>query len=207
MDRQNIAYLRTMPYKVSWKADGTRYMMLIDGKDRVFFVDRDNCVFQASDMTFFHRKMPHKHISDTLLDGEMVIDEVGDQRRPRYLAYDVIKFEKEDVGKASFSIRLLCIDKEIIQARAKYIGEGRIDKLREPFSIRLKQFWPLSDAHVLLGPKFTKESLGHEPDGLVFQPSDKPYTPGRDDEILKWKPSSHNSVDFKMQVVRENRPG
>ena len=90
MDRNNIENLRDYPYKVSWKADGTRYMMLIDGKDKVwrislqrrhlgscssfyllqiFFVDRDNCVFQVSNLTFLHRKMPHKHISDTLLDG------------------------------------------------------------------------------------------------------------------------------------------
>ena len=52
----------------------------------------------------------------------------------------------------------------------------------------------------LLGPKFTKASLGHEPDGLVFQPSDEAYEPGRDDRILKWKPHTHNSVDFKLQV-------
>ncbi len=35
MDRENLRYLEEMPYKVSWKADGTRYMMLIDGKDQV----------------------------------------------------------------------------------------------------------------------------------------------------------------------------
>ncbi len=208
MDRENIFALRDHPYKVSWKADGTRYMMLIDGRDRVFFVDRDNCVFKVHDLTFIHRKMPHKHISDTLLDGEMVIDEAGEGKKfPRYLVYDVVEFEKEKVGRGSFDLRLLCIDKEIIKARHTYIAQGRIDKTLEPFSVRLKQFWPLSDTATLLGPKFTKASLGHEPDGLVFQPCDRPYVAGRDDQILKWKPSSHNSVDFKLQVVRENRPG
>lgn len=93
MDRDNMRLLEKSPYKVSWKADGTRYMMLIDGKDRVFFVDRDNAVFQAHGMHFPHRKMPNKHISETLLDGEMVVDEVGSQKHPRFLAYDVIKFE------------------------------------------------------------------------------------------------------------------
>lgn len=64
-----MANLAQMPYKVSWKADGTRYMMLIDGRDQIFFIDRDNCVFRVENMTFLHRKMPNKHISDTLLDG------------------------------------------------------------------------------------------------------------------------------------------
>ena len=58
----------------------------------------------------------------------------------------------------------------------------------------------LASPRTLLGPKFTKASLGHEPDGLVFQPSDEAYEPGRDDRILKWKPHTHNSVDFKLQV-------
>lgn len=35
LDNDNIRLLQERPYKVSWKADGTRYMMLIDGKDQV----------------------------------------------------------------------------------------------------------------------------------------------------------------------------
>ena len=107
-----------------------------------------------------------------LISQEMVIDHVNNEQFPRYLVYDIIKFENEDVGQTNFSTRLLCIDKEIIKTRAKYASEGKIDKSKEPFSIRQKQFWPLSETKTLLGPKFTKESLGHEPDGLVFQPSD-----------------------------------
>ena len=51
----------------------------------------------------------------------------------------------QEVGKTNFSTRLLCIDKEIVKARAKYVEEGRIDRASEPFSVRAKQFWPLSD--------------------------------------------------------------
>ena len=32
-----------------------------------------------------------------------------------------------------------------MKARAKYVEEGRIDRASEPFSVRAKQFWPLSD--------------------------------------------------------------
>ena len=58
----------------------------------------------------------------------MVIDEANDQRFPRFLAYDIVMFEGEEVGKTNFSTRLLCIDKEIIKTRAKYIEEVRILK-------------------------------------------------------------------------------
>lgn len=33
------------------------------------------------------------------------------------------------------------------------------------------------------------------------------YVAGRDDTVLKWKPDSHNSIDFKLNVVRENKMG
>lgn len=207
MDRDNMQNVHHHPYKVSWKADGTRYMMLIDGKNAVYFADRDHCIFKVEGLTFLHRKDENKYIAETLLDGEMVIDEVGNERFPRYLVYDIIRFEGLEVGKTEFERRMLCVAKEIVGARSMYIQKGKIDKTQEPFSVRQKQFWDLSEARVLLGPKFTKESLGHEPDGLIFQPAKEPYLPGRDDKILKWKPSSHNSIDFKLQIVREDRPG
>lgn len=47
---------------------------------------------------------------------------------------------------------------------------GIIDKNREPFSVRLKDFWDVTQARALLGPKFAS-TLCHEPDGLIFQPS------------------------------------
>ena len=74
MRLDNINLLQNMPYKVSWKADGTRYMMLIDGKDRVFFADRDHCIFKVENLTFLDRKDPQTHLSGTLLDGVCYTD-------------------------------------------------------------------------------------------------------------------------------------
>ena len=48
MDRDNISLLSESEYKVSWKADGTRYMMLIDGPGEVYFADRDHAIFKVS---------------------------------------------------------------------------------------------------------------------------------------------------------------
>ncbi|GLG96084.1 Probable tyrosine-protein phosphatase F54C8.4 [Gryllus bimaculatus] len=203
MDNANIRLLHEKPYKVSWKADGTRYMMLISKENEVFFIDRDNCVFQVSGLTFPHRKNPSRHLRDTLLDGEMVIDKVDGKDIPRYLAYDIIRFEGQDVGSQTFDpIRLTCIDKEIVQPRRMAMGEGRINRTMEPFSIRLKQFWDVTQAGSLLSEKFAK-SLSHEPDGLIFQPAKDPYSAGQCKEVLKWKPSSLNSVDFKLKIVTE----
>lgn len=84
--------------------------------------------------------------------------------------------------------------------RNEAIGKGLINKQSEPFSVRQKAFWDVSQAIKLLQPKFTK-NLGHELDGLVFQPASGPYMPGACPMVLKWKPASVNSVDFRLKIV------
>nr|XP_019953048.1 PREDICTED: mRNA-capping enzyme-like [Paralichthys olivaceus] len=143
MDRQNLRFLEQNPYKVSWKADGTRYMMLINGKNEVFMIDRDNTVFHIANLEFPFRKDPRVHLSNTLLDGEMIIDKVNGQPVPRYLIYDIIKFNGQPVGQCDFNIRLLCIEKEIISPRMEKMKTGQIDKTKEPFSVRNKPFFDI----------------------------------------------------------------
>ncbi|XP_019713397.1 mRNA-capping enzyme isoform X2 [Hippocampus comes] len=182
MDRQNLCFLEQHPYKVSWKADGTRYMMVINGKHEVFMIDRDNTVFHIANLEFPFRKDPRVHLANTLLDGEMIIDKVNGQPVPRYLIYDIIKFNGQPVGQCDFNIRLLCIEKEIISPRMEKMKTGQIDKTREPFSVRNKPFFDI-------------------------QASRKRYKPGRCDDILKWKPPNLNSVDFRLKITKVGGEG
>ncbi|ESN99963.1 hypothetical protein HELRODRAFT_113375 [Helobdella robusta] len=203
MNQENILFLTRRPYKVSWKADGTRYLMLIEKKDSVFMMDRDNTVFRVEqNLTFKRRKEPNADLCNTLLDGEMIIDQAEGKPIPRYLIYDVIKLDGQDVGSWNFDIRLMCILKDIIQPR----NEGRINKSLEPFSIRAKPFWDITCSRSLLDGKFARE-VSHEVDGLIYQPVDMGYKMGRCSEMLKWKPPSLNSVDFKLVVSYEKGEG
>ncbi|XP_004696307.1 mRNA-capping enzyme isoform X2 [Echinops telfairi] len=205
MDKQNIKLLEQKPYKVSWKADGTRYMMLIDGTNEVFMIDRDNSVFHVSNLEFPFRKDLRIHLSNTLLDGEMIIDKVNGQAVPRYLIYDIIKFNAQPVGDCDFNTRLQCIEREIINPRHEKMKTGLIDKTQEPFSVRNKPFFDIYASRKLLEGNFAKE-VSHEMDGLIFQPIGK-YKPGRCDDILKWKPPSLNSVDFRLKITRMGGEG
>lgn len=206
MDVKNLKYLTEKNYKVSWKADGTRYMMVIDGKDEVYMLDRDNSVFHVPNLSFFKRKDLNSHLANTLLDGELIIDKVEGQAIPRFLVYDIIKFENQDVGQTDFDRRMLCIEKEIIGPRYQKMSQGTLDKTREPFSVRIKQFFDLTMTKKILEGNFAK-SLSHEVDGLVFQPVKDPYVCGRCMEILKWKPPDLNSVDFKLKIQRVEQVG
>ncbi|RZF44276.1 hypothetical protein LSTR_LSTR006826 [Laodelphax striatellus] len=206
MDIDNMHLLKIKPYRVSWKADGTRYMMLISRETEVYFVDRDNSIFQVDGLKFLMRNS-QRHLTNTLLDGEMVIEKVQGTTFPRYLIYDVIQFNGNDVSQKSFfPDRLGIIEKEIIMPRTDAMKKGIIDRSLEPFSVRLKQFYPVSAAASLLGEKFARQ-LSHEPDGLIFQPSKEPYIAGKCTSVLKWKPASHNSVDFKLCLKKEEGMG
>lgn len=205
MDKQNIRFVDEKPYKVSWKADGARYMMLIDGKNEVFMVDRDCTIFHVANLEFPLRKDLRIHLRNTLLDGEMIIDKVNGHPVPRYLIYDIVKFNGKPVGDCDFNVRLSCIEKEIIQPRHEKMKTGLIDKTREPFSVRNKPFFDIHAARKLLEGSFARE-VSHEVDGLIFQPTGK-YKPGRCDDILKWKPPSHNSVDFRLKITKVGGEG
>lgn len=199
--RDNLNKLKEKLYKVSWKADGTRYLMLIDGPDDVYFLDRDNAVFKVTGLTFPYRKDMNQHLHKTLLDGEMVLDQDGDNKIPRYLIYDIIHFRDDEVGKTNFNTRMHCIMKEIIETRRDASQRGIISIPDEPFALRKKEFYDLEMTEKILAEKF-QSMVSHEIDGVIFQPVEDKYVPGRCDSILKWKPPHLNSIDFLLKIER-----
>ena len=137
----------------------------------------------------------------------MVIDKAQGKEYPRYLAYDVIMYDGKEVSKLNFyPDRYGIIEKEIMAGRHRAMKEGRLIREKEPFSVRLKEFWDVTQTGSLLSEKFAKQ-LGHEPDGLIFQPAKECYKTGQCPEVLKWKPASLNSVDFKLKIVVESGEG
>lgn len=43
--------------------------MLVDGKNEVYMIDRDNSIFHVSNLEFPFRKDLRTHLTNTLLDG------------------------------------------------------------------------------------------------------------------------------------------
>lgn len=134
------------------------------------------------------------------------MEKINGKEYPRYLAYDVISFNGEKVMQKPFFPDRYQIERQIMEARYRAFREGRVRREDEPFSVKLKEFWDVTQAVNLLSEKFAKQ-LTHEPDGLIFQPSKEPYVAGSSDQVLKWKPSSLNSVDFKLKIETESGMG
>lgn len=189
---------------VSWKADGTRYMMLIDDENKIFMFDRNHNVFQIQHLRFPKDAECTRHLTNTLVDGELVIDDVHGTKVPRFLIYDIVIYENEYIGGRPFRERLDCIRRKIVDVRSKAITTGRIDRSRDPFSVRNKDFWDLTMVPKLIGEKF-KAQIAHEVDGLIFQPELDPYVTGRSVRVLKWK--EDNTIDFRLKIAMERKTG
>ncbi|XP_078158081.1 uncharacterized protein LOC144553751 [Carex rostrata] len=210
LNSENLQLLRQRYYYTTWKADGTRYMMLIL-REGCYLIDR-NFEFRRVQMRF-----PLKNIHDgfhdmTLIDGEMIIDkipEVGLKRR--YLAYDLMALNGSSKVKLPFAERWKLIEEEIVRPRnyerKQFEVEGRSNTVyrydMEPFGVRRKDFWLLSTVTKLLREFIPR--LSHEADGLIFQGWDDPYVNRTHEGLLKWKYPEMNSVDFLFEIGGGNR--
>ena len=95
-----------------------RYMMYIDGSNQ-YFIDRDNAIFQIEGLTFYSDVSFKRLLVDTLVDGEMVIDKDPEgNQHPRYLIYDLISLEGNQISQESFSNRMRTI--QVLKKILKY---------------------------------------------------------------------------------------
>ncbi|KAG8374389.1 hypothetical protein BUALT_Bualt11G0126800 [Buddleja alternifolia] len=211
LNRENLQLLRQRYYYATWKADGTRYMMLIT-MDGCYLVDR-HFNFRRVQMRFpcghanekgMTEKMYHHF---TLLDGEMVIDTVPDSKKHerRYLIYDMMAINQVSIVERPFYERWKMLEKEVIEPRnieRQHIYQSQNPYYRydlEPFRVRRKDFWLLSTVTKLLKGFIPK--LSHDADGLIFQGWDDPYVPRTHEGLLKWKYPEMNSVDFLFEMI------
>ncbi|MFS7945550.1 putative mRNA (guanine-N(7)-)-methyltransferase [Helianthus anomalus] len=210
LDSENLQLLRQRYYYATWKADGTRYMMLIT-MDGCYLIDR-NFVFRRVQMRF-PWKLNNEGLVDkvhhfTLLDGEMIIDTLPDTRKQerRYLIYDLMAINQISIVERPFYERWKMLEKEVVEPRNRERHSKRNSLYLydlEPFRVRRKAFWLLSTVTKLL--KEFIPMLSHDADGLVFQGWDDPYVPRTHEGLLKWKYASMNSVDFLFEMAEDRQ--
>lgn len=71
----------------------SRYLVLIEDRGKVYAFDRDNNCFLLPNLSFPH-PTENRHIKNTLVDAEMIIEELDNGKKmPRLLIYDVITYE------------------------------------------------------------------------------------------------------------------
>ncbi|KAI3861271.1 hypothetical protein MKX03_017402 [Papaver bracteatum] len=209
LDLDNLQFLWQADYRATWKADGTRYLMLINS-DGCYLIDR-NFGFRRVQMRFPGLTQENVgtgiHDNLTLLDGEMVIDtdpETNEQKR-KYLAFDLLSINGKSVIECPFGERWKMLEEQVMIPR-NLESQLCITQSRnhlEPFIVAIKKFWLLSDIEDLV-KEFIPRLL-HGEDGLIFQGWNDKYVPSTNSRLLKWKPPEKNSVDFLLKLVGTSR--
>ncbi len=221
--RSNLGLLFKHRYWVTWKADGTRYLVFIH-RMGTYLIDRANVVTRVQmrwPMPLPPRGQGHPpptapvgpfHVG-TILDGEMVVDEDPKTKicTRRFLAYDMMVINGMKGLDSPWGERWVAIKKYLEHPRrfeqeeaAKGKWKLRYDYAGELFRFRTKEFWPLHMADKVIH-KFIPQMVSHEADGLILQPFDDGYIPLTCPELLKWKFAHMNSVDFKARLDKEDK--
>ncbi|WVR05003.1 hypothetical protein IAU60_002015 [Kwoniella sp. DSM 27419] len=201
----SLELLEGKDFWVCEKSDGVRVMILVvmngmTGNQEVWLIDRKERYFSISDLHFPHWENIDKPLGETILDGELVIDidpKTGAETL-RFYAFDCLVLNGDNIMKKPLLSRYGRLRDWVIKPFEKSLRTYPEWRDALPFQVVAKeQELSYHIAHVL-NVHIPKLQHGH--DGLIFTCCETEYVPGTDEKILKWKPPSENSIDFKLEL-------
>ncbi|KAF8586561.1 mRNA capping enzyme [Ramaria rubella] len=201
--KKDLVRLETEDYWVCEKSDGVRVLVFvrrIENVSEVYLIDRHDRYRMVSGYYFPFHEDPRRPLGDTILDGELVIDidPKTSQETLRLLIFDCLVINEQNVMSKPLSSRYGRLRQWFYDPYEKMLLD--IPALREnrPFDINIKRM-ELS----YYVEKVIKEDiprLQHGNDGLIYTCAESGYVVGTDQRILKWKPPSENSIDFRLDL-------
>ena len=210
LERQNIdsviepgvPNLRSVAYNVTDKADGLRCLLFVAPNGRIFLIDSVGRVYGTG-----------KEVADQaglVLDGEWIRRDRRGTLVSHYYAFDLLAV-KGDKGVMSLPFFASGPSRHALMASAITALAAAKPYMKVPpahsVQIGIKAFRTgeniFREAAVMLDDA---ASAPYNTDGLIFTPnaSSLPLGRGSWPAQLKWKPASHNTIDFL--VVTERNP-
>ncbi|KAL7423126.1 Dcp1p-Dcp2p decapping enzyme complex alpha subunit [Cryptotrichosporon argae] len=201
----SLDLLASKDFWVCEKSDGVRVLLLVlfngsTGNQEVWLIDRKQQYFLLDGIHFTHWARPDDPLTDTIVDGELIIDvdpETGHETL-RFYAFDCLVLHGENIMQKGLVKRYARLRDWVVQPYEKALQ--RYPEWREslPFEIIAKKQELSYYTTTVLNVHIPKLQHGH--DGLIFTCAETPYVTGTDENILKWKPPSENSIDFKLEL-------
>ncbi|KAF8275056.1 mRNA capping enzyme [Lactarius quietus] len=199
---KDLERLEKDDYWVCEKSDGVRVLLVVltnleTNEQIVFIVDRHNIYREISGLFFPHYEHPERPLRNTVLDAELVIDVDPRTKREtlRLLCFDCLVVDNQNVMSKTLDKRYWRLKEYVSKPYAKMLRDHPHMVESQPFDIQVKEVnFSYSIDKVFLDIP----NLQHGNDGLIYTSVSTRYVPGTDRNILKWKPPSENSVDFKL---------
>ncbi|KAK7020482.1 mRNA-capping enzyme subunit alpha [Favolaschia claudopus] len=199
--KSDLAKLETQDFWVCEKSDGVRVLLLVStdhtNTQMVFLIDRKNDYYELSGLYFPHHKNPQLPLQNTIVDGELVydVDPRTNHETMRFLAFDCLVVDGENIMHRPLDKRYGRLQDYFYKPFAKMKKDHPQVTQNHPFDIRVKPIQFSYAAEMVFGEMV---NLQHGSDGLIYTCVNAPYIPATDSNILKWKPPSENSIDFKL---------
>ena len=207
-DSTHLTKLLENHYFVSEKADGVRVLLYTTVCKNVenrmvgitYLIDRKNDYYQLNFALPHHKES--RLIKDTLLDGELVYDKKKNANGEivsvlYFLVFDCILYEGQPIFKKHYGKRIGYLREFILKPFLEYSKTNKQYESALPFQMRLKKL----ESSYNLGLVFEQiEKNYHKSDGIIFTKQFYPYEFGTCKEMIKWKPSEENTVDFLVKL-------
>ncbi|KAF8634090.1 hypothetical protein AX15_001092 [Amanita polypyramis BW_CC] len=200
---KDLEKLESKDYWVCEKSDGIRVLLIIatdpTSRDQsVYIIDRHNAYRALHGLFFPHHENPLRPLGNTVVDGELVLDVDPQTKKEvlRFLAFDCLVVDDQTVMSRPLDKRYGRLKEWFYKPYAKMIRDHPHVAISHPFDIKVKDI----TFSYYVDKVFSVDipALQHGTDGLIYTCVNTSYTPGTDSNILKWKPPSENSIDFKL---------
>ena len=169
----------------------------------VYLIDRRNDFWHMSQETgILHFPIPGDelgHHTDTLIDGELVIDQVRDGKpQPRFLIFDCMVLDGNSLMNRTLDKRLAYVKERVFSPYKQLLEKYPTEVPFMHFLVSMKSTQFAYGVEMMF--RQILPNLPHGNDGLIFTCRMTDYKPGTDPHILKWKPENENSVDFRLSL-------
>jgi mRNA guanylyltransferase len=204
---RHLDELRKRDYFVTEKSDGIRCLLYCAQNDGPppeihYLIDRKNDYYYVPNLHFPVPDDPEfqKFHTETIVDGELVMDKMKDgSEKMKYLVFDCLVLDGNSLLDRPLDKRLAYFREKMFLPYQSFCKKYPDYAGKEfPFLVEFKASQKSYGVEMLFREIIPQ--LRHGNDGLIFTCRETPYKFGTDEHILKWKPPSENSVDFRMQL-------
>uniref|UniRef100_A0A6C0I7X9 mRNA 5'-phosphatase n=1 Tax=viral metagenome TaxID=1070528 RepID=A0A6C0I7X9_9ZZZZ len=189
-------------YYITLKVDGERYLLFLSSNG-VYFIDRslNFYFFQLPD----GQRLPRITTKPFLFDGELVKFK---NDTFEFLIFDVLFYNGESFMEKNYYTRYDLVNYCIDNLFKEYPSGNLIFSSKQWFPVT--DILKTDDIYDYVNNSTNKSRKNKlVADGLILQPFDTPYvavTPwNRHDNVqFKWKPLEHQTMDFKIKIIKPN---
>lgn len=210
----NIPNIR-VNYSVTDKADGERYLLYISSEGKLYLIDINmNLIFTGSITN-------NKAYFNSIIDGEYITHDKYGYGISLFACFDIYFLKKEDVRKhilinndIDFDVKKEKITRlNLLKDLVENLKIKSITKNKNVFSrlvIQVKHFEVSNDIFKStknIHTRINDPTFMYNTDGFIYTPIDKAIPEKKYkftwDKVFKWKPPEFNTIDFLVNVVKD----